>query len=38
MPREYYFISDKHIGGHGHLQSRDFETELPGGDTRRRMP
>ena len=28
MPREYFFISDMHIGGDGQLQNCDFETEL----------
>jgi hypothetical protein len=28
MPREYFFISDMHIGGDGQLQTCDFETEL----------
>src|SRR5918994_1483773 len=28
MPREYFFISDMHIGGDGELQHCDFEVEL----------
>jgi UDP-2,3-diacylglucosamine pyrophosphatase LpxH len=28
MPREYFFISDMHIGGDGELQNCDFEDEL----------
>jgi UDP-2,3-diacylglucosamine pyrophosphatase LpxH len=28
MPREYFFISDMHIGGDGELQHCDFEAEL----------
>jgi UDP-2,3-diacylglucosamine pyrophosphatase LpxH len=28
MPREYFFISDMHIGGDGQLQNCDFEAEL----------
>jgi UDP-2,3-diacylglucosamine pyrophosphatase LpxH len=28
MPREYFLISDTHIGGDGELASCDFETEL----------
>ena len=28
MPKEYYFISDMHIGGDGELQNCDFEAEL----------
>ena len=28
MPREYFFISDMHIGGDGALQDGDFEDEL----------
>src|ERR671910_572399 len=28
MPKEYFFISDMHIGGDGELQNCDFEAEL----------
>ena len=28
MPREYFFISDMHIGGDGELEHCDFEAEL----------
>ena len=28
MPREYFFISDMHIGGDGALRNIDFEDEL----------
>ena len=28
MPREYFFISDMHIGGDGALNDIDFEDEL----------
>ena len=32
MPREYFFISDMHIGGDGALHSIDFEDDTIEGD------